>query len=135
MSFLPRISRCPASQLLHGVLNTTIWNCGGWWFVSCGLGQSVSRSSAAVFVCRRHLSLLPSSSNLLMKRNNLFHHDMYQQPCSRTIDSRIDEATRYTHVLSRPGLPISLQRWFSTGLSCHSNDLPTIVKIVRFSCH
>ena len=135
MSFLPRVSRCPASQLLHGVLNTTIWNCGRW-FTSYSLGQSVSRSSAVVFVCRRHLSLLPSSSNLLIKRNNyLFHHDVYQQPCLRTIGNHIDEATAYTHILSRSGPPTSQQRWFSTGSSYHSNDLPTIVKIVRFNYH
>jgi hypothetical protein len=123
MSFLPRISSYPAPQFLHGVLSTTVWNCGSW-FASCSLGQSVSR----LFVCRRHLSLLPSTSNLLIKRNSLFHRDVHQHLWSRTTSSRINEAT-YTQVLLRSGLPVLLQRW---GSSCHSNDLPTIVKIVRF---
>lgn len=122
MNFLPRISRYPAP---HGVLNTTI-NCVSW-FTSCSLGQSVSRFS--VTVCRRHLSLLPNSFHHLIKEI-LPHHNVYQPLCLRTVSSCIGEATK-TLISSRSGLPTSQQRWFNTGSSCLSNDLPTIVKIVR----
>ena len=132
MSFLPKIfAYHPAPQLLYGVLNGTTVN-----FVSCSHGQSLSRLTATFFVCRRHLSLLPNSSHLLVKTKLPHpHRDIiyrYQQPYWRTRNSRIifDEATK-TLILSRSGLPMSPQRWFSIGSSCHSNDLPTIVKIVR----
>lgn len=123
MNFLPRISRHPAP---HGVLNTAT-NCVSR-FTSCSLGQSVSRFSVAV--CRRHLCLLPDSSHHLIKEI-LPHRNVYQQLCLRTISSCIGEATK-AFISSRSGLPTSQQRWFSTSSSCLSNDLPTIVKIVRF---
>ena len=131
MSFLPKIFRCSAPQLLHGGLDSTAGtiNCGSWFSLSCSsLGQSVTRFSAAVFVCRRHLSLLPSSSHRLTKRN-LPYHIVYQQLCVRTKRGHIyNNGSTKTLILSRSGLPTPIQRWFSMG---HSNDLPTIVKIVR----
>ena len=134
MSFLPKIFRCSAPQLLHGGLDSTAGtiNCGSWFSLSCSsLGQSVSRFSAAVFVCRRHLYLLPSSSHRLIKRN-LPRHIVYQQLCVRTKHSHIyNNGATKALILSRSGLPTPIQRWLSVGSSGHSNDLPTIVKIVR----